>query len=121
MKFVERFRAKLRTYVKRAGRTHEAIKGDVGELSKTVQAFAHDEKSSLTLAVYEDGQKRISFDFIAAEARAAEYDLLEHRAEMEATTAANHQRVVLRFVRPSAEAGKPRRKGGGERAIIDKI
>lgn len=120
VKFVENFQAKLAPYFKRGGRTPDATKGDVADFLKTVQAVAHDESGSLTLAVYEDGQKRVSFDFTTAEARAAEGNLLEHRSDMEATTAADHQRVVLRFVRPSAEAGKPGRKGG-ERAIIDKI
>lgn len=120
VKFVDNVREKLKPYFNRRGRAVDVGKGDISDFLKTVQAVAHDESGSLSLAVYEDGQKRVSFDFTTHEAKVAEGNLLEHRAELDATTAADHERVVLRFVRPSAEAGKPGRKGG-ERAIIDKI
>jgi hypothetical protein len=120
IKFVDNLSDKLKPYFKPHGRTADASKGEVADFLKTVQAVAHDEKGSLSLAVYESGQKRVSFGFTTREAVQAEGNLLEHRAELEATTAADYERVILRFVRPSAEAGKPGQKGG-ERAIIDKI
>lgn len=119
-KFVDTVRDKLKPYFKRNGRAPDTSKGEVADFLKTVQAVAHDEDGNLSLAVYEDGQKKVAFSFSSREARQAEGNLLEHRAELDATSAADHQRVTLRFVRPSAEAGKPGRKGG-ERAIIDKL
>jgi hypothetical protein len=120
IKFVDNVRDKLKPYFKRDGRTPEANKSELGDFLKTVQAVAHDEDGSLSLAVYENGQQRVEFDFTTREARRAEGNLLDHRRELESTTAADYQRVTLRFVRPSAEAGKPGRKGG-ERGIIDRI
>ena len=50
----------------------------------------------------------------------AEQEIADHRRELEAKTDENQARVLLRFVRPSVEAGKPGKKGG-ERAIIESI
>ncbi len=120
VKFVDTIRDKMKPYFRKNGRNLDATKGELSDFLKTVEAVAHDRDGELSLAVYEDGQKKVAFSFTTKEARQAEGNLLEHRAEMEATSAADHQRVILRFVRPSAEAGKPGRKGG-ERAIIDKL
>lgn len=120
VKFVDNVRDKLKPYFSRGGRTPDTSKSEILDFIKTVGALAHDEDGKLSLAVYEDGQRKVSFDFSTREARTAEGNLLEHRAELEATSNADHQRVTLRFVRPSAEAGKPGRKGG-ERGIVDKI
>lgn len=119
-KFVEIFGGKLSRYFRPGGRVEEAGKGELGDYLRTVQAVAHDPNGSLSLAVYEKGDERVSFAFTTAEAREAEGNILEHRAELEGTTAADYHRVLMRFVRPSAEAGKPGRKGG-ERAVIEKI
>lgn len=119
-KFVETIGSKLKPYFYRGGREPKASKGDLGDYLKTVQAIAHDPAGRLSLAAYENGKQRAVFAFDTPQARAAEANILEHRSELDATTAADHSRVLLRFVRPSAEAGKPGRKGG-ERAIIDKI
>lgn len=50
----------------------------------------------------------------------AERQIEAQREEMDAKTAADHERVLLQFVRPSAETGKPG-KPGGERGIIEKL
>ncbi len=119
-KFVETFGGKLSRYFRPGGRVEEAGKGELADYLRTVQAVAHDANGSLSLAVYEKGGERVSFAFSTPEAREAEANILEHRAELEGTTAADYHRVLMRFVRPSAEAGKPGRKGG-ERAVIEKI
>jgi hypothetical protein len=119
-KFVDTFGGRLKQYFRRGGREPKASKGDLADYLKAVQAIAHDSAGRLSLAAYEDGKQRAVFAFDTPQAREAEANILEHRSELDATTAADHSRVLLRFVRPSAEAGKPGRKGG-ERAIIDKI
>jgi hypothetical protein len=74
----------------------------------------------MTLTAFDDGKMRAMFAFGTDEARSAEANILEQRAELEAKSAADYSRVLLRFVRPSAETSKPGRKGG-ERAVIEKI
>lgn len=118
--FVENFGGRLRNYFRRDGRQTDASRSDLSDYLKAVQAVAHDADGNLSLAVYENGQQRVAFAFNTDEARQAEASILEHRAELDSTVAADYSRVLLRFVRPSAEAGKPGRKGG-ERAVIDKL
>jgi hypothetical protein len=118
--FVDKFGGSLKRYFTRGGRDPDATKGDLADWLRTVQAVAHDPDGSLQLAVYEHGKQRAAFAFGTQEARQAAEGLLDHRAELEAKTAADYERVLLRFVRPSTESGKPGRKGG-ERAIIEKI
>jgi len=119
-KFVETYRGKIGTYFKRGGREPEISKGQLADYLKTVAAIAHDPDATLEMSAFDDGKVRATFEFNTAQAREAEGNILDHRDELEATTAADHSRVLLRFVRPSAEAGKPGRKGG-ERAVIDRI
>lgn len=119
-KFVETFGGKLSRYFRRDGKEPTATKGDLSDFLKTVQAVAHDPAGEMALAVYEEGVTRVAFSFTTTEAREAEGNILKHRAELEGKSAADFERVLMRFVRPSAEAGKPGRKGG-ERAIIDRI
>lgn len=119
-KFVETYGKLMKRFFKRGGRQPEASKSDLTDYLKTVQAIAHDPAANMTMTAFDDGETRAVFAFGTSEAREAETNILEQRAEMDATTAADHSRVLMRFVRPSAETGKPGRKGG-ERAIIDRI
>lgn len=123
-KFVGDLRDKIGKYFKPGGRAPTATKSDVVEWAKIVGGTARDPKASARLeaAYYEDGERKIRsmLVFTANEARTAEHELGAHRRELEAKTDDNHSRVLLRFVRPSIEGGKPG-KTTGERAIIDKI
>ncbi len=97
--FVENYGVKLRGYFKRGGRDPGAGKGDLQDYLRTVQAVAHDKKGSLSLAVFENGAQRVAFSFDTAAAREAEHNLLEHREELDRTTAADHERVLMVFTR----------------------
>lgn len=123
-KFVADFRDKVTKYFKRGGREPNATKSDLSDFLRAVEATAHDPNGNTTLeaAYFEDGKRKVraAFKFSTKEARIAEAQIAEHRKELEAKTGVDEARVLLRFVRPSVEAGKPGKKGG-ERGIIDKV
>lgn len=122
--FVGDIQTRLSRYFRPGGREPTASKGDISDFTKAVAAIARDPKASATLeaATYEDGERKVrcAFRFTSENARQAEAELSEHRAELEKKTDADYQRVLLRFVRPSVELGKPGKKGG-ERGIIEAI
>lgn len=122
-KFVLDVQQRISPYLQ-GGRNPGASKAELSDYLKTVQAIARDPKASASLeaAVFEDGKRQVraAFKFTANEARMAERQIEAQREEMDAKTAADHERVLLQFVRPSAETGKPG-KPGGERGIIEKL
>ena len=123
-KFVKDLGGRISPYFKKGGRTPEASKSDLTDFLKTTKAIARDPKAvaSLEAAVFEDGERKVcaAFRFNNSEARRAEYEIEEHRQELEKKTDENQERVLLRFVRPSVEAGKPGKKGG-ERGVIESL
>jgi hypothetical protein len=123
-KFVEDFGGRLSKYFRPGGRDPTASRSDLVDFHRTVEAIAADPDASqrLEVAVFKDGERKVRsfFQFRAKEAREAQRQISEHRAEMDGTTASDHSRVMLQFVRPSVETGKPGRKTG-ERGIIAKI
>lgn len=122
--FVSDFREKLSQYFRPGGRASGVDKADLANFLKATQAIANDPDGSAQLeaAVFEDGERKVraAFRFSTAQARIAETELAEHRREMESTAGKTQERVLLRFVRPSVEAGKPGKKGG-ERGVIESI
>ncbi|MBU7587900.1 MAG: hypothetical protein KAF42_01665 [Sphingopyxis terrae] len=122
-KFVEDMGSKLGRYFKRGGRATGVTKSDLLDFMKTTKAIANDPNGSAKLeaATFEDGERKVkaTFQFTTPEARRAEDEIARHRKELEATTG-DTQRALLRFVRPSVEAGKPGKKGG-ERGIIESL
>jgi len=122
--FVGDVQNRLSKYFKRGGREPTASKGDISDFTKTVAAIARDPRASAIIeaATFEDGNRnvRCAFRFSSENARQAEAELSEHRIELEKKVGATYQRVLLRFVRPSVEFGKPGKKGG-ERGIIEAI
>lgn len=123
-KFVGDFRARFSAYFKKGGRAEGVSKGDLGDFLKTAEAIANDPNGSARLeaAIFEDGERKVraAFQFSTKEASTAFDEIAGHRREMEANTDENQARVLLRFLRPSVEAGKPGKKGG-ERGVIESI
>lgn len=115
---------RLRPYFTKGGRSPDASKSDLADFLKTTGAIARDPKASARLeaAVFEDGKRevRAALFFTSEDARRAEQEIAAHRQELEAKTDENQERVLLQFVRPSAEAGKPGKRGG-ERGVIESI
>lgn len=122
--FVNSMREKLGRYFKPGGRDSDASKGDLADFYKTVAAVAHDADGNALLeaATYEDGQRQVrtAFRFATPEAREAERQLGEHKRELEAKSDADHQRVLMSFVRPSIQSAGVGKKSG-ELIIIPKL
>jgi len=123
-KFVTDFGNRLRNYFVPGGRDLSATRTDLADFHKAVGTIAADPNAigRLEVAEYIDGERKIrcKFQFTAQEAREAQQQLADHRKEMDGTKGSDFERVLLRFVRPSVESGKPGRKTG-ERGIIDRI
>ena len=123
-RFVGDLGKRLGKYFRPGGRDETASKGDLSDFLKTIQAVAHDDDGSARLeaAVFEDGKRevRAAFRFTTEEGRAAEKEIEAHRRELETSTAADHERVLMRFVRPSIEPTKSHKKTG-ERVVIEAI
>ncbi len=110
--FVDTYGAKLKKYFKPGGREASAVKGDLADFLRTVEAIAHDPNATLSLTVFDDGNQRVAFQFNTGEAREAERNLLEHRKELELTTNADHERVLMVFTRTNvAHATTGKRSG----------
>lgn len=119
-KFVETYGGRIKKYFKRGGREPTAGKGDIADFLRTVQAVAHDPNGSLSLAVYENGEQRVAFQFGTQEAREAEHNLIEHRNELDQTTDAEHERVLMVFTRTNV-AHATTGKRSGELVQIESI
>lgn len=123
-KFIKDFGGKFSAYFRPGGRADGVSNGDLTDFLKAAEAIANDPNGSAKLeaAYFEDGERKVraAFHFSTTEAKQAEKEIAEHRREMEAKTDQNQERVLLRFVRPSVEAGKPGKRGG-ERGIIESI
>jgi hypothetical protein len=123
-KFVQDLSSRIGKYFTPGGRDERASRSDLSDYHKTIGAIVGDPNASARIesAEYVDDQRKISsiFRFTAENARSAQKQIADHRAEMDGTTASDHSRVLLQFVRPSVETGKPGRKSG-ERGIIAKI
>lgn len=111
-KFVENYGASITKYFKRGGREPKATKGDLTDFHKTVRAVAHDPAASLSLAVYEDGEQRVAFQFDTTQAKEAEHNILEHRQELERTTAADHHKVLMVFTKTGVAHAKTGKRSG---------
>lgn len=123
-KFVTDIRDRISPYFRKGGRLADATKTDLADFLKTTRAIARDSNGSANLeaAVFEDGERQVraAFKFTSPEAKIADREISEHRQELEKKTDENKERVLLQYVRPSVEAGKPGKKGG-ERGVIASI
>lgn len=122
--FVRLYGERLKTFFAPGGRLPEASKGELADFMGALQAIANDPNDSAEIAAahYEDGARRIkaAVKFRTPEAKAAIAEIAAQRNEMDNKADADHKRVLLRFVRPSIEGGKPGKRTG-ERAIIDRV
>ncbi|WFL77943.1 hypothetical protein P7228_02430 [Altererythrobacter arenosus] len=122
--FVRGLGKRINPYFKKGGRFPNASKADLSDFLKTTKAINRDPKGNATIeaAVFEDGERKVraEFKFTSEDARRAETEIKDHMHELDQKSDENQERVLLRFVRPSVEAGKPGKKGG-ERGIIASI
>jgi len=101
--FVKNYGGRLKQYFKKGGRDASAGKSDLTDFNKTVTAIARDTDGSMSIkaAYYEDGERKVKavFEFATPQAREAELELADHRRELDATTDADHKRVLMVFTR----------------------
>ncbi len=122
--FVRRYGGKLASYFGKGGREREATKGDLRDFHNAVAAIANDPNASARLeaAHFEDGIKQIraSFTFSTPQARIAEQEIQSHRLELEHSTSADHERVLMVFTRSDVQSADLHKRSG-ERATIESI
>jgi hypothetical protein len=114
--FVGNYGGRLRKYFAKGGRDEDAGKSDLTDFNKTVAAIARDPDASLSLkaAYFEDGERQVraAFEFETPQAREAELQIADHRKELEATSDADRQRVLMVFTRTNvAHATTGKRSG----------
>lgn len=122
--FVKNFGGRLGNYFKPGGRDLTAGKSDLADFNKAVSAIARDTDGSLSLkaAYFEDGERKVraAFEFGTPTAREAELEIAEHRRELDATTDADHKRVLMVFTRTNV-AHAATGKRSGELVEIDAV
>lgn len=116
-----RLRAKIEPYFQKGGRDPDATKRDLSDAGAIVTAIANDPIGSITIEAAEitatDAKTTVRLLFNSRQAKAAQQEIAQHRLELEGKADHDHERVLLRFVRPSVEVAKPG-KPGGERGVI---
>lgn len=101
--FVERLGNRIRTYRQPGGRLPDATKGELGDFLDQVAAIATIPGSSLQVASMEvengEQRMRVGFRFDTEDAREIRQRLEEHKYELTHTSRADHERVLMTFVR----------------------
>lgn len=104
----------------------EATKSDIGHMSQTIRAVAHDKEGRLRVdrITYENGlfKKKLEVAFNTTEARQAVRTLESQRFQIEAERkeGVDHQRVLMRFTRPDYQDAKIGKRSG-EQVVISEI
>jgi hypothetical protein len=115
-KFVTDLKDRIGAYFHPKGRDASASKSDLADFHKTIAAVAHDQNGTALIeaAVFEDGERKIksAFKFSTPQAIEAERQIEDHRAELEAKTDANHERVLMTFVRSSVQTAAVGKRSG---------
>lgn len=122
--FVERLGNRLRAYTKPGGRVSDATKSELSDFYAQVGAVANAPGSTLQVAAMErkSGKDvtRAYFQFDTGETRQIQQRIEEHRNELNHTNRADHERVLMTFVRPDIR-GASVGKRSGELVEIAKI
>lgn len=101
--FVERLGNRLRSYTRPGGRVADAGKNELKDFGDQVAAIANAPGSTMRLAAMhvERGEEKISaaFEFDTSQAREIQARLEEHKRELDHSSRADYERVVMTFVR----------------------
>lgn len=101
--FVTKLGARLRTYTKPGGRVRDAGKSELKDLSDQIAAIANTPGSNLRVAAMQisDGVEKVSavFEFDTSQAREIQARVEEHKRELDHSSRADHERVLMTFVR----------------------
>lgn len=122
--FVLLYGSRLSTFFKAGGRLANATKTELVDFTDQILAVANDPDGAAEIEAveYRDGHRKIraTIRFRTAEAKLARAQIIEQRQELQNRTDVDHERVLMRFVRPSIE-DVALGKRTGERALIEKV
>ncbi len=122
--FVRQYGTRLSSFFIPGGRLPDAAKKELNDFMGQVAAIANDPNGTaeIAAATYEDKERKIkaAVKFNSTQAKTAEREIEAQKREMENKTAADHERVLMRFVRPSIEKVSSHKRTG-ERAMIEAV
>lgn len=122
--FVKLYGTRLSSFFTTGGRLAGAGKGELADFMGQVSAIANDPNGTaeIAAAVYENGERKIkaSVKFRTPQAKIALNEIEGQRREIENKSTSDHERVLMRFVRPSIEPTKAHKRTG-QRAVIEAI
>lgn len=122
--FVRTYGGRLSAFFRQGGRLPNATRTELVDFMDQVLAVANDSSASADIEAveYRDGQRKVkaAIRFRTSEAKIARAQIIEQREEIQNRSDIDHERVLMRFVRPSIE-DVALGKRTGERALIDKI
>ncbi|KEO90771.1 hypothetical protein EH31_06960 [Erythrobacter longus] len=110
--FVKNIKSGIGFLKRPSGRLPDASKSELGDFLRTVQPVAHDSNGTLSLAVYENDDCRVAFQFDTREARDVEANILAQTAEMNQTEDADHKRVLMVFTRTNVSHAQTGKRSG---------
>ena len=122
--FVRVYGSRLAAYFQIGGRDDEASKGDLKDVMDAVRAIANDPNGTSTISAVEVSQDktttRASFKFDTSQARIARKSIESHQKDIDRTSAADHQRVLM-WLKRSDIGDVAVGKRSGERVVIESI
>ncbi len=122
--FVKQYGVRLGSFFSEGGRLAGAAKSELNDFMRQVSAIANDPNGTaeIAAATYEDKQRQIraAVKFTTPQAKTATKQIEAQKREMENKSEADHERVLMRFVRPSIEKVSSHRRTG-ERALIESV
>lgn len=114
--FVERLGARLRRYKEPGGRLPDATKTELNNFLDQVGAVASTPNSSLSIAAMEtvngEQRTRVVFKFDTAEAREIQQRVEEHKLELDHTSRADRERVLMTFTRSDKRDARVGKRSG---------
>ena len=122
--FIKLYGARLMRYFRQGGRAEDATKTELRDFMGQVASIARSKngQGQLRAVAYEDGNRNVkaAVVFNSLEARQATKEIEDHRAELDAVSSADYERVLMVFKRSDVgDAAVGVRTG--ERMIIEEI
>lgn len=122
--FVRRWGKRITALARGKQEDQPKTKAELRDFSDAVQAIATDPDASSTLsaAVFEDGERKVkaAFQFHTPEARAARDRIEEYKQELDATTRVDHERVLMVFTRSDVDPAQTGKRSG-EKVRVESI
>lgn len=122
--FVKQYGQRLGSFFKEGGRLADATKKELNDFMGQIASIANDPNGTaeIAAATYEDKKRQVkaAVRFKTPQAKTAQREIEAQKREMENKTDADHQRVLMCFVRPSIEKVSSHKRTG-ERALIESV